>query len=520
MTTNITSNNNNNSSLTSIDVDGSSNQHSDHQLSESNDNNSNNSISSTNQQNNVLTSNEFDNVDTEIKSDIQETTEKNKHLEVEILKLKTELENSQQKTIEQKQTIIKQGAMIIELQDSKKKIEDVYTKFKQRLREKSSEVQSLIQRNSELENEASNYQSALGVATNINISDDDINHNVQLHDDVLSLQDKIDDYVTNLGKLNVNIKIDEIKKLLPRYGCQIKIDPYNVDKQFIKAILRRHVLETIFEFARDFFSNNEGDNYLESVVVKKTDELYGLMEKFSSTRGGTDEITKVTPIKLRQLIYTALGMRGLGDIKESDKSDNICVNNFITEKFSENLNKSMDQYRVITNPKKKESADRLSKILIQEVFRIFYFRLKIQEPIAQYHWFNCGDKVSKTSMDTNWDEDEIDELVVELCTFPLIYQVINSNQEVFTSAKVFTRRVPQPSPSLIQNVGSLFKGITGLLSNNSDNSDQAEQPNNDFTVQNTANATASDDSGEYETGQENDEEDIGTNTTNTVETPQ
>ncbi|CAB5380734.1 unnamed protein product [Rhizophagus irregularis] len=375
-----------------------------------------------------------------LKSDIQETTEKNKHLEVEILKLKTELENSQQKTIEQKQTIIKQGAMIIELQDSKKKIEDVYTKFKQRLREKSSEVQSLIQRNSELENEASNYQSALGVATNINISDDDINHNVQLHDDVLSLQDKIDDYVTNLGKLNVNIKIDEIKKLLPRYGCQIKIDPYNVDKQFIKAILR--------------------------LVVKKTDELYGLMEKFSSTRGGTDEITKVTPIKLRQLIYTALGLRGLGDIKESDKSDNIC------------------------------------------------------EPIAQYHWFNCGDKVSKTSMDTNWDEDEIDELVVELCTFPLIYQVINSNQEVFTSAKVFTRRVPQPSPSFIQNVGSLFKGITGILSNNSDNSDQAEQPNNDFTVQNTANATASDDSGEYETGQENDEEDIGTNTTNTVETPQ
>ncbi|CAB5381302.1 unnamed protein product [Rhizophagus irregularis] len=214
MTTNITSNNNNNSSLTSIDVDGSSNQHSDHQLSESNDNNSNNSISSTNQQNNVLTSNEFDNVDTEIKSDIQETTEKNKHLEDEILKLKTELENSQQKTIEQKQTIIKQGAMIIELQD-----------------------------------------------------------------------------------------------------------------------------------------------------------------------------------------------------------------------------------------------------------------------------------------------------------------IINSNQEVFTSAKVFTRRVPQPSPSFIQNVGSLFKGITGILSNNSDNSDQAEQPNNDFTVQNTANATASDDSGEYETVQENDE-DVGTNTTNTVETPQ
>jgi hypothetical protein len=524
--TNTTSTNDN-SSLAPMDVDGSSNQHSDHQLSESNDNNSNNSISSTNQQNNVLLSNEFDNEATVTKSDVQKTTEKEKLPEDEILRLKTELEKYQEnfkllneeyekykkenvkKINEQKQIIITQLTEIVGLQNSKKKIEVAKAKLKQRLNDTLLQVQSLNKRNSELEEEASNYQSALGVATNITMSDDDINHNVQLYEDILSLQDKIDEYVTNLGKLNVDIKIDEINKLLPRYGCQTKIDLFNVDKQFIKAILQRHALETIFEFAKDFFSNNEEDYYLESVVVKKTDELYGLMEKFSSTRDGTDEITKVTPIRLRQLIYSTLGMRGLGDISESDKT---CVNNYITDKFSENLNKSMNRYRVITNPKKKENADRLAKILIQEVFRIFYFRLKIQEPIAQYHWFKCSDKVSKTSMDANWDEDEIDELVVELCAFPLIYQNINLNQVVLTPAKVFTRRVPQS-----QNVEmSSYKDI----SNNSDNSDQVERPNNDFIVQDTTSGTVSDDSSEYETGQEDNEEGVGTNTTNTVVTPQ
>jgi hypothetical protein len=45
-----------------------------------------------------------------------------------------------------------------------------------------------------------------------------------------------------LKSTKVEIKFEEIKKLLPLYECQIKIDS---DKLFIKAILQRHVLETI-----------------------------------------------------------------------------------------------------------------------------------------------------------------------------------------------------------------------------------------------------------------------------------
>src|SRR5207248_10341784 len=118
----------------------------------------------------------------------------------------------------------------------------------QRLNEKKSQVQSLKKRNNELEDEASNYQSALGVAKNFKMSDDDINHNVQLNEDILSLQDKIDEYVTNLVKTKVDVKIEEITKLLQLYECQIKIDLKKPDKQFLKAILQRHVLGTIFKF--------------------------------------------------------------------------------------------------------------------------------------------------------------------------------------------------------------------------------------------------------------------------------
>jgi hypothetical protein len=109
--------------------------------------------------------------------------------------------------------------------------------------------------------------------------------------------DDIDDYVTNLKATKVEIKLEEIKKLLPLYECQIKIDLDKPDKLFIKAILQRHILEMIFKFANECFSYSTGEDYcLELNVVKKTDELYNLMKTFTNTREGNDVITKFTRI--------------------------------------------------------------------------------------------------------------------------------------------------------------------------------------------------------------------------------
>ncbi|GBB88305.1 hypothetical protein RclHR1_14870007 [Rhizophagus clarus] len=79
----------------------------------------------------------------------------------------------------------------------------------------------LLQKNKELEDETSKYQSKLGVATNIKPNDDE---DVK---DILSLQDKIDVYITSLKKSKADIKINEIINLLPFYKCQIKIDSNN-----------------------------------------------------------------------------------------------------------------------------------------------------------------------------------------------------------------------------------------------------------------------------------------------------
>ncbi|CAB4437198.1 unnamed protein product, partial [Rhizophagus irregularis] len=147
------------------------------------------------------------------------------------------------------------------LNDSNKELGNYkeYTEtFKTELKEiqteldiKNKDIIELKTNNASLKEEASKYQSALGVAANFRISDD-MNHSVQLKNDILSLQDIIENYVTNLkGKIEVNI--ENVKRLSENYGCHTNImekaDKQN--KSFIKAILQRHVLDEINRCAKN-----------------------------------------------------------------------------------------------------------------------------------------------------------------------------------------------------------------------------------------------------------------------------
>ena len=162
------------------------------------------------------------------------------------------------------------------------------------------------------------------------------------------------------------------------------------------------------------------------------------MEVFSRKRDGIDETTKVLPIKLRQQVFTALGTRGFNDIKKSDKSSK---HDFISV-ISSQINKMMNEYRTIRNTEKREYVNGLADGLVRDVVRIFYFRLRIQEPIAQYHWFENGDEINKSSMKGSWSEDEIKDIAVEICSFPLIWKRSDPDDfKIFTPAKVFPRRI-------------------------------------------------------------------------------
>ncbi|CAB4434925.1 unnamed protein product [Rhizophagus irregularis] len=328
-----------------------------------------------------------------------------------------------------------------ELQDRNKYLEDENANLMMMLEEYEdniellkTEIQSLNQKNDDLEVEASKYQSALGIATNFDYNDDQ-NLNVELNEDILALHDTLENYVTNL-KPKIDVNINKAKELLRKYKCQIKISDKEPNKPLIKAVLQRYVLEEILDKAETYFKRSNKECYLESDIVASTTNLTGLMERLHNNRLGDDEITRLIPIRLRQQVYIALGTRGFNDIKESISKYN--KHNFI-DVISKKINMMMDEYRDIKDIEKKKYVNALAENLVRDVVRIFYFRLPIQEPVAQYRWFNNNEKINNIFMKGSWDENEIDDLVVEVCSFPMIYKPDDDGDKVCTPAKVFPR---------------------------------------------------------------------------------
>ena len=184
-------------------------------------------------------------------------------------------------------------------------LEITIEEIQKELDRKKEDVSDLEKRNIVLREEASKYQSALGVAENFRMNDDDKNHTVQLKNDILSLQDTIESYVTNLkGKIEINI--DNTKNLLQHYGCLTKITTEKPNKPLIKAILQRHVLDTIIKNANEYFKHSGSTVSLESEILMKAKELCSVLNKFSETRDGTDTITSTSSIKVRQEACVAL----------------------------------------------------------------------------------------------------------------------------------------------------------------------------------------------------------------------
>ncbi|CAG8593926.1 12165_t:CDS:1 [Funneliformis caledonium] len=403
------------------------------------------------------------------KSRVEETLRIVDELKQEIKELRDEKSSVRNKYSELKQSFNDQKVTLQQLKQNKEKLESRCNELDQQLKEKRSQIRVLKQKNTELEDEASSYQSALGVATNFKLSDDDQNHTVQYNEDILALHDTLENYVTNL-KPKIDVNVEEAKKLLIEYGSQAKISSKDPNKPLIKAVLQRHVLREIFKYVNKYFTCSSKDYYLESDIVTKSNELIELMERFCDTRVGEDEVTRVTPIKLRQQVYAALGTRGFSDIK---KSDGDSVHDYIRH-ISNKINEMMNVYRVIKDVDKKKYVDALAEDLIRNVFRIFYFRSNIQEPKALFHWFNYNEKIDKSFMKGSWGEDE-DDLVVEVCSFPLIYSNTNG-LKIYTPAKVLPVHVVKQSfAEKLQNVGhKIKKTITGSKSAENNQEDQEE----------------------------------------------
>ncbi|PKC17246.1 hypothetical protein RhiirA5_460952 [Rhizophagus irregularis] len=325
-----------------------------------------------------------------------------------------------------------------EIQEKNKEIQKLFEEKDKKFQEKDKEIRDLEHDNYNFKKEASEYQYALEGATNLQLSDSDTNNTLALKNDILKLQDLLEDYITTC-KGNVEININEIQKLLKRYKSNSVIT--KDQKPLIKALLQRHVIEEIFEYGEKYFDFNNLQNYneygsgTETYLYNRTCDLLQLAEVIAEKRDGVDDITRVLPIRLRQEVFAALGNRGFNKIIA--KTGTTFPHEFISG-YQDILNKEISKYRKLKDPQKKQEIEDMAGEIIRKFVTLFWFRLGVQEPIAEYIWFDYNDNINSSYMEGTWEIDEIENIVVDICYFPLIAQNFDdkSKRQIYTPARI------------------------------------------------------------------------------------
>ncbi|GBC08158.1 hypothetical protein RclHR1_07930015 [Rhizophagus clarus] len=310
------------------------------------------------------------------------------------------------------------------------------------------EIVTLQQEIITLRQEAANHQAALGGIMNVGWRDDDSNNSMQLTKDIEKLQKDLADF-TRVKRGGINIKFNAASRLFESYGC--KIYPEKTMKLVLSAVLQQHLIKIILKVADSYFTEAFNDNVekdqendstsftiddkLEATILSKIKELIKLTTRFEEIRTGTDKHSRILPTKLRQQIYAALGHRGFST---SDHP-------FITQ-LTKDLIDEMNKYRIIESEEKNIKLEKEIITIITQVLRIFYFRLHTQEPIPSFEFYKSGDCFDPNVMESTSQIEQSDEeeLEVEICSFPVIALIKNSDDEssrVFTKAQVIVRPI-------------------------------------------------------------------------------
>ncbi|GES97273.1 hypothetical protein GLOIN_2v1678993 [Rhizophagus clarus] len=328
-----------------------------------------------------------------------------------------------------------------EVQNKKEEYEKEIKNLNNLLQQREKEKQDLIEKIISLKKEASQYHYALGTVTNYRIGGNDKNHSIQLKIDIEELQYKLKNYVTTL-KGDFEINFNAVNDLMEKYNIKAKVTPKYPNKPLIRAVLQHHVLKKITKDMKKYFdqySRTGNEMHLEAEIVSKAKDLEGLLARFSENRDGNDTTTQTASIKIRQEVNIALGNRGF--------SRTLCENNTSTDHVfiilnKNELNKEMNKYRIIKDETKRVYVEKLASDLIREFIRIVQFRLKVQEPSAQMRWVKVDANIDPSIMEGSWDKDDIDNLLVEVCYFPMIGRDLDNveKRKIYTHAQVFTKR--------------------------------------------------------------------------------
>ncbi|CAG8550593.1 13092_t:CDS:1 [Acaulospora morrowiae] len=320
-----------------------------------------------------------------------------------------------------------------EVQEAYKKKIDALT---QRLDEKGNGLRELEEKNAELRREASKYQSALGIATNVRLGDDDQNHSVQLKRDIENLQSALENYVTHL-KPNMNIDVEKVRAAAKGYNCKNEVTEKNLDKSFIKAILQRITLDMVLSYRSQLFKHQGKYYALESDIELRTRDLLEPINTLLKSRCGNDKVTDATMIKIRQQVYGILGNRGFNDIIRNDQT---YIHNLI-QHISEKLNEMMNGYRKINDVNMRNRVESMAPKLVRDICKLFWFRVNVQEPPLEYFFFPENVIIDQNMMEGKWNDDETNQLHVDICYFPMFGSSLQfPDRKIHTPARVFPQK--------------------------------------------------------------------------------
>ncbi|CAG8600199.1 2872_t:CDS:2, partial [Diversispora eburnea] len=300
--------------------------------------------------------------------------------------------------------------------------------------------QPIIRIIEDLRREAAKYQSALGNATNFMLGDYDPNNKVRLAKDIGTLQRKLDEF--SAVKIGIDINESNANELLKEYDISdiSEITDKIQYKIYVKAALQRKILETILNDTSSYFNpkKEEEEKYddLERLTVLEVKKLMELIQRFANDRVGNDDVTRALPVKLRQQIYAILGNRGFAN-NIPDENGTEKENQFI-KNLLDNLKDLVNSIRTVKDPKKETKFNNMAPDLIRDIIRIFFFRLKVEEPmIDEPQWFPSKTPVDPYTMTGIFDEDESQNLEVKICSFPAIgYNTNEGKREILIQAKV------------------------------------------------------------------------------------
>ncbi|RIA96078.1 hypothetical protein C1645_733567 [Glomus cerebriforme] len=340
---------------------------------------------------------------------------------------------------------------IINQQNKKiKELEEGYNNLLSQNQKLESVLQNLKNHNDNLKKEASKYQSALGDATSFHLGNQNSDNTTRLSEDIGNLHRKLEKFCGL--KKGIEVNEPEAKELLKKYDCSIK-GTMKENKNLISGALERNVIETIIEKAAEYFNRevNDRDNKkvdeqgdkrqqnLEAKIVKTTEQLLAMTNSFSTIRTGNEEVSKAIPTKLRQQIYGILGNRGFSNtvLDESEKE-----HPFI-EKLRKDILALMNRYRTIKDQEKLLENEKMINEIVRQVVNIFFFRLKVQEPIAEWKWFPKSTGINTLTMEGSWDNDELEDLYVDICAFPLIGFNLNNagDEKMMFPAQIVTNNL-------------------------------------------------------------------------------